>query len=238
MNFSQLHERLRLEVARRIHRGLLTGSSLAAQTGLQPSHISNFLRRKRKLSLSALDRVLIALSLNIDDLVPRILEGRSRGAAALADEAFDHIPLVSHAAAIHSPPITESVTLELIRVPAGALNDLRPRRAPARRGWQRFVAVRVGPDQALPMSPILLPQSIALLDRHYTSLIPYAPSQRNLYGVNASNALVFRYVSLDSRQVILRPHSLQHPIELLEIGDDDTPLNCIVGRVCMSISQL
>ena len=147
MNFSQLHERLRLEVARRIHRGLLTGSSLAAQTGLQPSHISNFLRRNRKLSLSALDRVLIALSLNIDDLVPRILEGRSRGAAALADEAFDHIPLVSHAAAIHSPPITESVTLELIRVPAGALNDLRPRRAPARRGWQRFVAVRVGPDQ-------------------------------------------------------------------------------------------
>lgn len=70
MNVAQLHERLRLEIARRIDRGLLTGTVLARQTGLQPSHISNFIHRKRKLSLAAIDRVLAAQMLSVEDLLP------------------------------------------------------------------------------------------------------------------------------------------------------------------------
>ncbi len=69
-NASSLHERLRLEISRRIDRGPLTGTLLARQTGLESSHISKLLHRKRKLSLAALDRVLASQRLRIEDLPP------------------------------------------------------------------------------------------------------------------------------------------------------------------------
>jgi hypothetical protein len=68
MNFSQLHERLRLEVLRRIDRGALSGSLLARQTGFPQSHISNFLHRKRTLSIEGADRLLAAQMLSVADL--------------------------------------------------------------------------------------------------------------------------------------------------------------------------
>ena len=58
MIFLELHERLRLEVWRRIDRGVLSRALLARQTGLAQAHISNFLHRRRRLSLPALDRLL------------------------------------------------------------------------------------------------------------------------------------------------------------------------------------
>jgi hypothetical protein len=237
MNFSQLHERLRILLNRRIDHGLLTGTLLAAQTGLKPSHISNFLRRKRNLSMAALDRVLTAQSLTINDLVPSRYVGPSRKSTAFADRTSDDVPLVSHAAAVSLPAITGSVILEVIHLPSGILRALRPRHNPARRNWHRFVAVRISPDQALPMSPRLRPQMIVVLDRHYSSLTPFRSSQPDVYGVNDSNALIFRYVSSDSRRIILRPHAVDHPIKLLEIGDRASLSDLIVGRVCISISE-
>src|SRR5579863_10212162 len=70
MNFLQMHERLRLELLRRIQRGTLSVSLLARQTGFGQSHISNFLRSRRQLSLEALDRVLIAQHMTAGDLLP------------------------------------------------------------------------------------------------------------------------------------------------------------------------
>lgn len=239
MNFSQLHERLRLEVAHRIHRGLLTGSSLAAQTGLQPSHISNFLRRKRKLSLGALDRVLGVLSLSLDELAPQNRSGHSRDPDISAGGAFLHVPLVSSATAIRSSIIHRAATFELLGIPRGTLDGLRSRHTSERRLWQRFVAVRVTPEQASPMSPVLRPQSIVVLDRQYNSVVDYHPPQPNVFGVHTGDdTLIFRYVSADARLVILRPHALQHPVEILELGEEASPSGMIVGRVCLCISPL
>src|ERR1700733_6783204 len=70
MNFTQMHERLRLELLRRIQRGTLSVSLLARQTGFGQSHISNFLRSRRQLSLEALDRVLLSQRMNAWDLLP------------------------------------------------------------------------------------------------------------------------------------------------------------------------
>ena len=70
MKFETLHENLRLEILRRIERGLLTGSTLARATNFQQAHISNFLNRKRSLSLEGLDRVLAAQKLSVIDLLP------------------------------------------------------------------------------------------------------------------------------------------------------------------------
>jgi hypothetical protein len=70
MKFEMLHENLRLEILRRIDRGVLSGSTLARATGFQQAHISNFLNRKRSLSLEGLDRVLTAQNLSVLDLLP------------------------------------------------------------------------------------------------------------------------------------------------------------------------
>jgi hypothetical protein len=241
MNAAQLHERLRLEIARRINRGLINGTLLAKQSGLKPSHISNFLHRKRKLSLAAFDRILAAQALSIEDLLPQLWSSGSAGAAisvGVHEERLDSVPLVSQATAIHAPGASARATIELIRLPAGILDQLRPRRAVVRREWQRFLAVRVSPPQAAPMIPVLAPNAIVVLDRHYNSLAPYQPPRPSLYAVNIANDLSFRYVGFEADHLILRPHSLEHPVELLSLGTAESPSNYIVGRVCLSISEL
>jgi hypothetical protein len=234
MNFSQLHDRLRTEIVRRIDRGQLTGTLLARQTGLRPSHFSNFIHRKRKLSLSALDRVLAAQLLSVEDLLPE--SARTDVEHAAGDASM--VPLVSHATALHTPIVPQRSILELIHLPAGTLDQLRPRRTVARRDWQRFLAVRVTAAQAAPMNPVLSADAIALLDRHYNSLAPNHPSRPNIYGVNIANTLAFRYVSYQTNRLILRPHALDHPIELLRLGADESPSTSIIGRVCITITEL
>jgi Cro/C1-type HTH DNA-binding domain len=238
MNASQLHERLRVEISRRIDRGLLTGTLLARQTGLQSSHISNFLHHKRKLSLAAIDRILAAQMLSIEDLLP--LEVLRNGAAApVAHEGNSNsVPLVSQTTAAHSPSVGPQAILEMLELPAGILEQLRPRRTVIRRDWQRFLAVRVTNTQALPMAPILAPHAIAVLDRHYNSFASYQPPRPNLYAVSIGNALFFRYVSFEADTLVLRPFVLDYPVELHKIGPNDSPSDSIVGRVCVSISQV
>jgi hypothetical protein len=234
MNFSQLHERLRMEIARRIDRGQLTGTLLARQSGLRAPHLSNFIRRKRKLSLSALDRVLAAQLLSVEDLLPE--SARSESVPIIGDVSI--VPLVSASTALHSPVVNQRSILELIHLPAGMVDQLRPRRTLARRDWQRFVAVRLSAAQARPMDPVLSAGSVAILDRHFNSLAPNQPSRPNIYAVNVSNTLAFRYVSFDANRLILRPHALDHPVELLKLAADESPSACIAGRVCIIISEL
>ena len=238
MNAAQLHERLRLEIARRIDRGLLTGTVLARQTGLQSSHISNFIHRKRKLSLAAIDRILAAQMLSVEDLLPARHSRAARNLARPLEDTVDSVPLVSQAIAMNSPGVSMSASVEMLRLPAGILEHLRPRRAIIRRDWQRFLAVRVTPAQALPMVPVLAPHSIVVIDRHYNSLVPHQPSRPSLFAVNIAKSLAFRYVSFDSDRLILRPHALDHPVDLLSLGPTQSPSSLIVGRVCICISEL
>jgi transcriptional regulator with XRE-family HTH domain len=241
MNAAQLHERLRLEIARRIDRRLITGTLLARQTGLKPSHISNFLHRKRKLSLAAFDRILAAQALSIEDLLPQFSRSRSSAPAipgALHEQKLDSVPLVSPTTAVHASAVSVKATIELIRLPAGILDQLRPRRAVVRRDWQRFVALRVSATQAAPMHPVLTPNAIVVLDRHYNSLAPYVSPRPSLYAVNIASDLSFRYVSFEADHLILRPHALEHLVELLSLGAAESPSSYIVGRVCLCISEV
>lgn len=234
MTFTQLHERLRVEIARRINRGQLTGTLLARQTGLPASHLSNFIHRKRNLSLAALDRVLAAQALSIEDLLPEAhrgsLEQRADGSAI--------VPLVSQTTAMHSPVIHPRAILELLHFSSETLEQLRSRRSLPRKDWQRFLAVRINTLQAKPMAPVLSPGAILILDRHYNSMAPHDPSRPNIFAVNFRNSLAFRYVSYDADRVVLRPHSLDYPVELVRLGADEAPSTCIVGRVCLAINEL
>jgi hypothetical protein len=237
MNLAQLHERLRLEIARRIDRRLVTGTLLARQTGLQPSHISNFLHRRRKLSIPAIDRILSAQMISVEDLLPTA-SARAHPAPDPGEDQIDSVPLVSQATATSSAGVSAASTIAVIQFPAGILDQLRPRRAIVRRDWLRFLAVRISAAQAAPMVPVLPPESIVVVDRHYNSLVPHDPPRPSLYAVNTAGQLSFRYVSFDSDRLILRPHSLEYPVQILALAANQSPSSLIVGRVCVCISEL
>ena len=88
------------------------------------------------------------------------------------------------------------------------------------------------------MSPVLTPDAIVVLDRDYNSLVPYLPPRPSLYAVNITGDLSFRYVGFEADHLILRPHALEHPVELLNLGVAESPSSYIVGRVCLCISEL
>jgi hypothetical protein len=108
--------------------------------------------------------------------------------------------------------------------------------ASTRRTWQRFVAVRILPADALSMEPLVMPDAIALLDRHYTSLVPYRPSHANLYAVRHGAHLTLRYVDFQSNRLVLRPHNINFPVDLLELDPDQSPSDLIAGRVALILN--
>jgi hypothetical protein len=88
------------------------------------------------------------------------------------------------------------------------------------------------------MEPAILPHSILVLDRHYTSLTPYRPPQPSLYAIQRGNVMLFRYATIQGVSIILRPLKLDHPVELIELKPEASTAAHIVGRVCVSISEL
>jgi hypothetical protein len=139
---------------------------------------------------------------------------------------------------MHDNIIRPSAAFDRIQLPAGSLADLRSRQSARPRDWQRFVAVGITPAQALPMETALAPNNIAILDRHYTAIVEYLPLPHlNIYAVRLNNDLIFRYVSFESNRLILRPHSLVHPIQLIEVKPQSSPSDFIVGRVCIVIAS-
>jgi hypothetical protein len=234
MNLTQLHERLRLELLRRIQRGTLSVSLLARLTGFGQAHLSNFLHCKRQLSLEAMDRILAAQHLTVADLLPVL------GRVDVWPEAENGsaVPVVSHATAVFEAMIRPSVVQSILQMPAVALQSIHPRASSSRRAWQRFVAVRVQPSDALAMEPLVLPDAIALIDRHYNSLVPYRPNRPNLYAVRQNSHLTLRYVEFLSNRLMLRPLSTAYAVQLVEVEADESPCERLVGRVALILNEL
>ena len=234
MNFTQMHERLRLELLRRIQRGTLSVSLLARQTGFGQSHLSNFFNSRRLLSLEAMDRILAAQHLTVGDLLPTV---RQRGEESPEGEK-DRVPVVSHAVALFEPFIRPATVQTMLDLPRGVLESVRHRAPPARRAWQRFVAVRIPSADALPMDPLVMPEALVLIDRHYNSLIPYRPNRPNVYAVRQGAHLVLRYVDYVANRLVLRPHSLAFPVDLVEVDPGESPGDLLTGRVALILNEL
>lgn len=233
MNFTQVHEHLRLELLRRIQRGTLSVSLLARQTGYGQSHLSNFLHSKRQLSLGAMDRVLAAQHLTIADLMPAL----QLASIWTEGETSDTVPVVSHATALFEPLVRRSSVQSVLHLPASMLASVRPRGAPSRRAWHRFVAVRVAASDASAMDPLVLPGAMVLIDRHYTSLFPYRPERSNVYAVRYVSRLTVRYVDFLAGRLVLRPHNVAHPVELVEVGPGESPSDLLTGRVALILNE-
>ena len=238
MNFQDLHELLRLELVRRIERGTLTRSRIARQAGFQQAHISNFLNRKRSLSLEGLDRVLASQSLTIDQILP--LDLAASHSPTHPSDPTEIVPVVSPSAAMDEARISPSAIIETIQVSASRLNSNhanRVRTSTPRTHWQRFLGIRADTQQSAAMDPLVAPGAIAVLDRHYNSLAPYRAHQPNLYAIRHGASLLIRYAELDHNHLILRPHSPTHPIHLIPLTPNESPSNHIVGRICMIFSE-
>jgi hypothetical protein len=234
MNFTQMHDHLRLELMRRIQRGTLSVSLLARQTGFGQAHLSNFLNCRRQLSLEAMDRILVAQHLTPADLLPT---------AKRAEVPPDWlskcaVPLVSHATAAFEALIRPAAVQAMVQVPADALQTARARASSSRRAWQRFVAVRAAVADAQAMEPLVLPEAIALIDRHYNSLLPYRPNRPNLYAVRDNSHLTFRYVDYLSNRLVLRPLNLAYAVQLIEVDAGEVPNEMLVGRVVLVVNEL
>lgn len=242
MNFSQLQERLRLELLRRIERGTVSVSLLARQTGLGQGHISNFLHGRRGLSLATLDNLLAAQRLTAADLLPARREAGGSLGSLLSGQIGEVglVPLVSADAAISEPFLRASIVQTMVPFPAGSLTALLVRCPPSRKMWERFVAVRIGAEDARAMEPILTGDSVVVLDRHYISFRAYEEGKTNLYGVRGQGTgrLLIRYAQSEAGRVILRPYRVDFPVEVMDFAGKETANDVLVGRVALILRQM
>ena len=234
MNFSQLQDRVRLELLRRIGRGTLSVSLLSRQTGLGQPHISNFLHNRRGLSLKALDVILEAQKLEIADLLParRETKEEAKGEAG----AMVQIPLVSEAVAAFEWHIRASSTLALAPFLVDTVQGLEARCSNARRQWDRFVAVRVAAEDVREMEPVLEANAVVMLDRHYTSFHPYREGEANLYGARVGSRMLVRYAQFQGERVVLRAYQARVKAEVLEPEPGETANDLLVGRVVVVVN--
>jgi len=126
----------------------------------------------------------------------------------------------------------------MLHLPPGALNAVHARASNVRRAWQRFVAIRVSPADALPMEPLVLPEAIALIDRHYNSLLPYRPNRPNLYAVRHGSHLTLRYAEFQSSRLILRPQNIAFPVELIAMDPEESPSDLLTGRIALILNEI
>lgn len=246
MNFHDLHESVRVELERRVQAGLITATSLAHQSGFRQAHIWNFLKRRRALSLEGLDRVLAAQNLSVDQFVPQSgfsleLSGSAadpaeRGMAGR--DGSEAIPVVAHSTAMEDAVVRAASVIEIVHLPTSRLGTSRARPSARTAHWQRFVAVRADEPQAAAMEPMITPDSVVVLDRHYNSLSPYRAQQRTLYAVRSGSRLMLRFLEFDDARLLLRPLSLEFPVQLIALGEDESPADYIVGRVSLILSEV
>ncbi|HWA95158.1 MAG TPA: helix-turn-helix domain-containing protein [Terracidiphilus sp.] len=233
MNLSQIHERLRLELLRRIERGTVSVSLLARQTGFGQSHLSNFLHNRRQLSLDAIDKILTAQNLTFADLLPTHTFPSSQ---PMPDDKND-VPVVAHEAALFERYIRQASIQYFFRVPADSLRQLRTRSSATRRSWQRFVAVHASLADARAMDPLLLPNALCVIDRHYTSPRAYHANRPTLFAVRNGTHLTLRYAETLAGRLILRPHNTAFPLEAIEIDSAATTESVLIGRVAIVIQN-
>jgi len=126
MKFKVLQDNLRKTLWSRIEEGGLTGLRLAKETGFKQAHISNFLNRKRGLSIEGMDKVLRVQSLSVLDLIdPNEVNKRASILPPSADE-FENVLLVNSAVAATQPLIMSMRVKEMLKFKKTFLKKLRP----------------------------------------------------------------------------------------------------------------
>ncbi|HZP18156.1 MAG TPA: S24 family peptidase [Terriglobales bacterium] len=231
MRFKGLQENLRKALLERIEVGELTGLRLAEQTGFKQAHISNFLNRKRSLSLDGMDRVLNVQRLSVLDLLDPAEINKRASLRPPGDDEFENIFAVDAAVAARQPLIRSMHVREIQKFKQSFLRRLRPDVQGRQKDWERFVAVKANGD-AMSMYPRLLPGATVLIDRHYNSLEPYRKGEPNMYAVRVKDRCKLRYVEVSGKSIILRPHNHAYAVEVMAVEEGENASDYLVGRIC------
>src|ERR1051326_3158796 len=232
MKFNALQENLRKALLRRIDETELTGIKLAKQVGVEQAHISNFLNRKRGLSLDAMDRVLSTQKMSVLDLLDPADINKRASILPRSEGDFENVLLVDAHVAAHSQRIMQKDVRDVLKFKKVFLRRLRA--APhGREKWHRFVLIKVDARDGMSMFPRLLPGATVLIDRHYNSLQSYRRgAERTMYAVRSDSGCTVKYVEVARRNLILRPHNQEYPVQVINLREHESPSDVIVGRVC------
>jgi hypothetical protein len=232
MKVKTLQHNLRKTLWQRIEAGELTGLGLAAQTGFRQAHISNFLNRKRGLSLEGMDRVLKVQHLSVLDLLDPAEINRRASILPPAKDEFQDVLLVDGGVAATESRIMSMNVEDILKFKKVFLRSLRPEMETARERWERFVLIKIDAREGMSMYPRLLPGATVLIDRHYNSLKPYRKGESNMYAVNKNGASTVTYVEVAGDQLVLRPHNQAYPVDVLGVEKGVKPADYLIGRVC------
>src|SRR6202795_1275114 len=116
MKFQALQENLRKALWERIDDGELTGLRLARETGFKQAHISNFLNRKRGLSVEGMDKVLNVQRLSVLDLLDPGEINKRASIAPPRDDEFDNVLMVEGTVAARQPLIMRMKVKDILKM--------------------------------------------------------------------------------------------------------------------------
>jgi hypothetical protein len=232
MKFKVLQDNLRKTLWSRIEGGDLTGLRLAKETGFKQAHISNFLNRKRGLSIEGMDKVLNVQRLSVLDLLDPSEINKRASILPPSEDQFQNVLLINGAVAATQPLVTSMKVKEILKFKKSFLRRLRAEMEGNRDHWERFVLIKVDGREGMSMYPRLLPGATVLIDRHYNSLKPYRKGESNMYAVARNHACTVKYVELAGRHLVLRPHNQAYPVEVMTVEEGKTAADYLIGRVC------
>ena len=232
MKFRALQDNLRKTLWERIDQHELTGLHLAEQTGFKQAHISNFLNRKRGLSLEGMDKVLNVQHLSVLDLIDPAEVNKRASILPPSDDEFENVLLTTGSIAATEPMIMSMNVKEVLKFKKSFLQRLRAEPEGDRDSWERFVLIKADAREGMSMYPRLLPGATLLLDRHYNSLKPYRKGESNMYAINKQGHCTIKYVELAGTHLVLRPHNQSYPVEIMQMEPDTSAADYLVGRIC------
>ncbi len=232
MKFKALQDNLRKTLWGRIEEGDLTGLRLAEQTGFKQAHISNFLNRKRGLSIEGMDKVLNVQHLSVLDLLDPHEINKRASILPPAEDEFENVLLVDGAIAASEALIMSMNVKDILKFKKGFLRKFRPEMEGDREGWERFVLIKADAREGMSMYPRTLPGATVLIDRHYNSLKPYRKGDSNMYAINKDGRCTVKYVELAGNHLVLRPHNQAYPVEVMPMEEGKKAHDYLIGRVC------
>jgi transcriptional regulator with XRE-family HTH domain len=233
IRFQSLQENLRASIWARLERGELTGKSLARKAGFRQAHLSNFLNRKRGLSLQAMDRLLDVLHIDVlqlagaDEVARPALQSERNG------EVTEAIAVVTLAVAARRARFSPDDVQDTVSFRRSFLRSLKPQMIGNRRDWTRFAVVNVDGDKADDMVWPLRPGTHLLLDRHCNAPPRSDEPSLDLYAVIYNTDCLIVHITVTQGHLILRSPHENHssPVRLLPVPAGRRGGDFIIGRV-------
>ena len=225
MGMISQHEKLRLEVKRRIDAGDYTATQIAKNIRYSQPAISQFLNKKKGISNKKFEALVEFLGIDPVSLLDAPPQRRAA--------AGDLVPVVSHSVAMSKPYIAPGNINRYSGTTIASLISIRaPRVHPTRRQWVRFVAIDVTPEEADLMQPILSEGATIIIDRHFQDFARTRYDPLHIYAVVSSQRIELGYPDLREGVLSLYSHIPEIPPRTVIHPAHQRVPQMVVGRVC------